>query len=165
MNYSVPHYLDASVASKMFSKESGWEEIHKYVKENWSFHCWITEFVYYEILNVLKLKWVREKIDKERYLRGIFVFNAWIREELIKVDDDFNAKEGKNYLDVREIVNRYDIDYSDALQIYTVLNGRWKRSTLDCKTVFVSADKKLIEAARDHGLRTWHYGKEPPPTE
>jgi len=164
MNWSVPHYLDASVASKIFSKEDDWREIDEYIMRNNSYHCWITEFVYFEVLNVLKLKWIRGDIDKTAYHSGIYEFNSWIDEGLIQIDSDFDMKERKHFTTLREIVDQHDIDYSDALQILTVLEGRWKGKRYECTTVFVSADAGLVKAARCYDLRVWHYGKEHPPT-
>jgi len=74
------------------------------------------------------------------------------------------SKDRKHHLRIREIVNLYKIDYSDALQLITVLEGRWKKSVYECKTVFVSADSDLVEAARSLKMRVWHFGKEEPPT-
>ncbi len=164
MNWSVPHYLDASVASKIFTKEDRWRVIDTYVRENDNYHFWITEFVYYEILNVLKQQWQRNQISLDRYHSGIYELNSCIDEGLIQIDDDVDVKDLKHHLTIREIVNVYKIDYSDALQLITVLEGRWKNSVYECKTVFVSADSDLVEAARSLKMRVWHFGKEKPPT-
>ena len=54
-------------------------------------------------------------------------------------------------------MKKHKIDYSDALQIYTILNGRTKGHVYESKTVLVTEDKDLVKAAEAEGLRLWHF--------
>ena len=72
--------------------------------------------------------------------------------------------DAKVIVELRDIVKKYNIDYSDALQIHAVINGKWKHSVQDCKPILVSADEKLVKASRDMGLHAWHFPKESSPS-
>lgn len=163
-SWSIAHYLDACVAVKIFTKEAGTEEIQNYLRESNSFHFYLTEFAFYEILSVLKRKWARKEITQEKYFQAVFVLQGYIETEEITIDNEFQMSEAKVIVDLREIVDKHNIDYSDALQVYAVLNGKWKHSVHECETVLVSADEDMVKAAKAMGLRTWHFLKEPPPT-
>jgi len=162
-SWSVPHYLDACVAVKIFTNEEGTQEIQEYIRESSSFHFHLTGFAFYEVLSVLKRKWSNREISKAKYFQAVFVLQKYIEAEEITIDNDFQMTDAKVIVELRDIVERYNIDYSDALQIYAVINGKWKHSVQDCKTILVSADEKLVKASRDMGLRTWHFPKEPSP--
>ena len=164
MNFLVNCYLDACVATKLFVQEDGSAEIRDFVQRRYSIFCLITEFAFFEMLGVFKRKWMVDKIlTEEKYFFAVSQVESYVSEGLLEIDDEFRVSERQLLLGLRELVQRYSVDYSDALQLYTVLHGRWRRCVDECKTTFVSADTKLVKAARNEGLRVWHFGKEAPP--
>ncbi len=164
MDFSIPHYLDTSVAVKIVIDEENSDEIRKYIKENYSYHFHITEFAFYEFLSVLKLKWQKKEITYQQYTEKIYIFAGYLNEDLVQIDRSFRMENFKTILEVGELVKKYSIDFSDALQIYTVINGEYHDRIFECKTVFVTADKNLAKAAKSEKIRVWHYGKENPPS-
>ena len=165
MKYIIPHYYDASVASKIFTREKGWEEAELSVLQNHNHICWITEFVFYEILGVIKTKWKREKRSSAYYNQAINKFFSWIEGKLFQLDSEFSVQQSAHFLRLREMATQYGIDYSDGLQIISVKYGQYKNFAHESRPIFVSADKDLLKAAVEHGLRTWHFGHEEHPTE
>lgn len=164
MNYSIPHYLDASVAVKLVTDEEGSNLIKEYMKKNSSYHFHITEFVFYEVLSVLKQKWCREEITFKQYQNSVFQFDSYLHDESIQIDSEFRPCHLNIFVELREFIKKYNLDYSDALQLYTVLNGKWRSSCNECRTIFVTADRSLSSAAKQEGLRTWYFLEEPDPT-
>lgn len=157
MAHVIPHYLDASVAVKLAVKEPDSSVLEKYILERWASEFYVTEFAFYEVLGVLKRFWLKGKISDHQYYSGISVLQALLADGQIKIDRDFRPDDRSILLALKEIVERREIDYSDALQIYAIKNGRWRGRCGLFETVLVSADKGLIEAAQLEGLRVWHF--------
>lgn len=165
IGWSVPHYIDASVAVKLLVPENYSEQLRDYLINNWSYHFHITEFAFYETLSVLKQKLLKKEIDMKKYHTAIAKLTGYLEEGLLNIDTEFRMDNFKVILEVGELVNKYSLDYSDALQIYTVLKGKWNVSCYECKTVFITADSELAEAARHEGLRVWNPLEEATPPE
>lgn len=158
MSFSVPHYLDACVAVQLVCRESGSQRIDDYIRENenWSFTFCMTEYAFYEVLGVLKRKWKKGELDDAQYTSAISTLEAYL-EEIIEIDFDFKPHDRHLILELGELVRKHGVDYSDALQIYTILNGKWKSNVHECRTILVTADKDLVAAATSEGLRVWHF--------
>lgn len=167
MSYIIPHYLDASVAVKVFCKEPGSEAITEYIVHNASVMCYITEFALYEILGVLKAKWNpksnRNELNDDAYTSAIAKLESFLDEGIIQIDADFKPYDRRLIHELGLMVKKHKIDYSDVLQIYAVLHGKRKHYAHECKTVLVTADSDLAKAARAEGLRVWHFLKDTPP--
>jgi len=156
ISWSIPFYVDASVAVKLIVNEDESARLQNLLIENWSYHFHITEFAFYETLSVLKRKLRKKEINEETYHGAVAQLAGYLEEDLLQIDSDFRVGNFKVIVEVRELVKKYSLDYSDALQIYTVLRGKWAASCLECKTVFVTVDSKLAKAARHEGLRVWN---------
>jgi len=163
ISWSVPHYIDASVAVKLVVAEDESARLQDYLIKNWSYHFHITEFAFYETLSVLKRKLLRKEIDEEKYQAAVAQLIGYFEEHLLEIDSVFRLDNFKLIFEVRELVKKYSLDYSDALQIYTVLKGRWSGRRAECTAVFVTADSELAKAARHEGLRVWNPLEEPNP--
>jgi predicted nucleic acid-binding protein len=149
--------LDASAVVPLLTREAGTERIESYIRTKWSFHFSITEFAFYEVLGVLKRKWKKKEIDNRRYESAIFVLEAYIDEKLIEIDTEFKPHDRRLIFELGNLVRKHWIDYSDALQIYSITHGKWKSQVGPCQTVLVTADKDLIAAAKAEGLRVWEF--------
>jgi predicted nucleic acid-binding protein len=157
VHYSTPHYIDACVAVKVVTKEAGSEIITDYIRKNHAYHFHITEFAFYETLSVLKRKWLKKALTDDQYTAAVFVLESYIDEGLLSIDSEFRPDQKQIFCALRDLVKQHGIDFADALQIYTVLNGKWRHTVDECTTVFVTADKALANAAKAEGLRTWHF--------
>ena len=131
--------------------------------QHWTYHFHITEFAFYETLSVLKRKWERTEITENQYLGAVLVLQTYTEERGLQIDSDYRLDESQIVVRLRELVQKHGIDFSDALQIHTVLNGKWQQTTPEWKPVFVTSDKKLLKAAETEGLRTWDFPDGPPP--
>ena len=160
VNWSIPHYVDTSIAVKLVVTEDQSDRLRDYFIKNWSYHFHITEFAFYETLSVLKRKLKKKEIDEKGYHACAFQLAAYIKDDLLQIDSDFRLDNFKVLYEVGEFVDKYSLDYSDALQIYTVLYGQWRGKHAECMTIFVTADNDLAEAAKHEGLRVWNPLKE-----
>jgi predicted nucleic acid-binding protein len=163
ISWSVPHYLDTSVVVKLVVPEDASALLRDYLIGNWSYHFHITEFAFYETLSVLKRKLEKKEINQETYLKAVVQLASYLEEHLLEIDADFRLDNFKVIYEVSELVKMYSLDYSDALQIYTVLNGKWSGKRFECTVVFVTTDSVLDKAARLEGLRVWNPLKEANP--
>jgi predicted nucleic acid-binding protein len=154
--WSVPHYLDASVVVKLIAAEEESAQLQEYLIRNLSYHFHITEFVFYETLSTLKSKLRRKEIDEKKYHAAVAQLAAYLDEGLLQLDSDFRLDNFKVIIEVGELVKKYSLDYSDALQIYTILNGKWSGNHSQCSPVLVTADAKMAKAATREGLRVWN---------
>ena len=171
----TPHYLDACVAVKLVTQEAGHDELLKFRKDNHSSLFLITEFAFYETLSALKGKWSRrdkekllpdQKLSDHAYEAACSVLFANVDEGLLQIDNEFDLSNRQLFYDLSDWVKSYNIDYSDALQIFTVLNGRYRKSLAAVAApVLVTADERLAKACASLNLRAWWFpsGKHPLP--
>ena len=163
MAKALAHYLDACIAVKLVTNEDGSIVIKEYMKRNFAYHFHITEFAFYETLSVLKRKWERKEITEPQYLSAVFVLQAYTEGRELEIDSDYRPDQRQIITELYALVKKHGIDFSDALQIYTVLKGKWHQDTPEWKPVFVTSDAKLERAAKAEGLRTWYFPDGDPP--
>jgi predicted nucleic acid-binding protein len=163
MGKALAHYLDACIAVKLVTHEPGSDTILAYMKDKWACHFHITEFAFYETLSVLKRKWLNKDITKDNYLSAVFTLQAYTEGRELEIDSDFRLDHPQTVVRLRELVVKHEIDFSDALQIYTVLNGKWQHTVPEWQPVFVTTDKALLKAAKAEGLRIWNPNDGDPP--
>ena len=72
-----------------------------------------------------------------------------------------------NNLDIFKKVSKlsmdYDLDVADAIQIYSILEGKYRHLTKESSSVLITADDKLERAAKINGIRVWNCGKNAKP--
>ena len=155
--------LDASVLVKIHFEEPGSDIVRS--------HCarepgrYTTPFCFYEALNVLKSKWKYQgQLTAEQYVGACTGLIAWYggvyRAGRVR-DPEFTSPE--TFRAVRELVQRTQLDFSDALQIFSVKCGYFSRAADDSRTVLATADVPLAAAARAEGLRVWNMVTESAP--
>jgi predicted nucleic acid-binding protein len=154
--------FDASALVRVFIDEPGYEVVRPY------FHGestkYTTPFCFYEALNVLKSKWIyRKEIDKATYLKAAVALTAWYGASSRQVADDLQFEDHGAFAKVREIVSRTNLDFSDAFQIVSVKFGYFSHLGPNSKTILVTCDRSLAEAARAEGLKVWNALDEPAP--
>ena len=156
-------YLDASAAVKLVVPiEKGRQKLLSYFQRNFG-GCYMTAFCLHETLTALKTKWKRGESTKLIYLNRCYDLLSYVRNKRISLDSDFDLADFEIFSQVEAIVEKYDIDISDALQVVTIKHGRFKGLAQESQTVFVSADNDLLKAAKLEGLRVWDLLHDDPP--
>jgi len=146
-------YLDASAIVKIYSNEGGSDEVQKFFRSAAGFCS--TSLCVMEALGILKAKWqTRKQIEDNEYFQKTrrLVVDAWSNKiEVI----DINLFSVGGQRAVEYIAKKHSLDLSDALQLETILRGRYSALSDDSSSVLITADKGLCVAARNEGIRVW----------
>jgi len=154
--------FDTSAVIKVFTPEDGSDLVRDYFY-NRSPTKYTTPFCFYEVLNVLKSKWLyRSVLTKDEYTTAAFKVVAWFGASSRYIRD-IDLKDPIIFSKVRELTKRHALDLSDAFQILSVKEGYYSGLANDSQTVLVTADKNLAKAARIEGVKSWYCLGEPEP--
>ncbi|MCU7874995.1 MAG: type II toxin-antitoxin system VapC family toxin [Candidatus Thiodiazotropha sp. (ex Lucinoma borealis)] len=156
------HLLDTSALLKLFLIEDGSENLRGYFNSRSVF--WTTSFCFAELLGVLKRKYLsnKENLTEEEYLATSEDIVAHFRNHRISIAE-VDITQFDIFNDVENIVRRYSIDLADAFQVVTLKRGIASSLTEDSRTILITADSGLSEAAKNEGLRVWNCLNEPAP--
>lgn len=146
-------YLDASAIVKIYTDEDGSSKVRELFYSAVSFCS--TSLCVIEALGILKGKWLsRNEITDAEYFEKTkqLVISAW--GNIIEVDDiNIFSPEGQRATEA--IAKKHSLDLSDALQLQTILQGRYSRLSGESSSILITADKGLCDAARSEGIRVW----------
>lgn len=147
------HYLDASAIVKLFINEPGSEAVRSYFYKNENFST--TYICFGEALGVFKDKFLRgANMDFEKYLFCAEDLISHVCRKAMSIDKiDIIGQEA--FDEVHRLVDTYSLDFSLALQLYTLKKGYLSTVAHDSEPILITADKKLSEAARSEKLRAW----------
>ncbi len=149
--------MDASALVKLLlndPKEKGTENIQEYFIKGTSFYT--TSLCFAETLGVLKRKYSKEKtICRPQYLNAsekllVLIFGKKIIIEEVPIAQPSSFKEAKR------LIEKYKIDLADAMQIVSVMRGKFSVLTGGSKTILITADKELAKAASKESVRVWN---------
>ncbi len=145
-------YLDAAAMLKLYLDEDGSKEFREYFFSHTNY-C-TTRMTFYETMNVLKSRLFKNP-NKDKYHQAVknLVIHGWggkIEIEAIELDnlDVFN--------EISNLSITYDLDVADAIQIYSILKGKYCRLVKESSSVLITADDKLERAAKTNGIRVWN---------
>jgi len=109
--------LDASALVKLYVNEDRSNILRDYLQRRPTYYT--TPFCFYETLNVLKAKRLKEKITPQEYHDATFALTRWFTDNSGRIRDiDFTNRDV--FRDVQTIAQRYNTDLSDAFQILSV---------------------------------------------
>jgi predicted nucleic acid-binding protein len=153
--------FDASALVKRYVEEPGSAELRVYWKTQATRYT--TPFCFYETLGVLKRHKLRGTLTKDSYLRAAFELVAWFRASHSRLNDlDFTDVEV--FSDAKELAEHSDLDLSDAFQLLSLEAGYFSVLVGGSKTLLVTADEALANAARSRRLPVWDCQREAMPT-
>jgi predicted nucleic acid-binding protein len=135
--------LDATALVKLVVMEERSEKIRRYLETESSWYT--TPFCFYEALSVLKRRWMFDKeISEQEYSDASFRLIAEYRGTPKVYGLDLT--EPVIFISIREIVTTDRLDISDAFQIVSIIKGCPFAG--DSRTILITDDKKLAQAAR-----------------
>lgn len=162
MNRAVrANCFDASALLKLYVPEEGSDILREYWgSESTKF---TTSFCLYETLSLLKVCYFyRKTINLETYKNSSLDLCSWFSAVSVNIREmPFLSPEV--FFSAQKIAEIYNLDLSDALQLLSVKEGYFSQMSCKSKTILVTADKKLADAARTEGLRVWNLLMEPIP--
>jgi predicted nucleic acid-binding protein len=158
-------YLDTSAIVMLYLEEPGSKNLQDYFLQNTNFCC--TAMTFYEALNVLKRKLFKK--DKGKYFKCVedLEIRAWgasnpVGRTIIEIEEM-----QMNYINIFRKVNdiaiKYHIDIGDAVQIFAIMEGRYKHLAGQSASVLITADDGLEKAALDNHIRVWNCKKQNKP--
>ncbi len=166
-------YLDASALVKLYIDEIGSQELREFFDSNTNFHT--TWLCLAEALACLKSKWngrqsknIATKIDTETYFEATrkLIINWRMRIET----GDLELIVPSIPLKVEEIARKYNLDYSDALQLIAIKSGKYSNlayestpGVYESALVLITGDKPLESAAKSEEIRVWNCTAGPAP--
>jgi len=160
VKYMHMSHLDASAAVKLVLSERGSDHLQAYFSGRAGFH--ITSLCLAEALGVLKRKLLRGEIPEDHYFAKCYFLLAYVRDSRLHIDD-IELATFDIFFKAQELAKRYHLDLSDSLQLVSVKHGKFKSLVQESKTVLITADRALADAARKEGLRVWNCEEESKP--
>ena len=148
-------WLDTSAIVKLFIKEQGSDVISEVFSHRPGDNFYSTEYCIYEFFNVLKRKLTNECFPLENYLRAIFILQSHVRSRALKLYS-FDSNYVQLFNDTRDIIRKYSLDYTDAIQFVLMKQGFLSGLAGESKPVLVSSDKDMVKAAKSENIRTWN---------
>mgnify|MGYP001599440683 CR=1 FL=1 len=170
--YIRMHFLDASALVKYIlfpdipeSIEPGSKNINEYIKKGVCL-LYTNNLCLAEAFIVLKTKYFGSKARKvlnfDGYLIVINRLKGRIKRNLIEISK-FDYLADNNLEKAIEIIEKYQIDLFDALQIVDVKYGQSSSFRRKSQTLLITADENLANAAKKEGVKVWYCINEPVP--
>jgi len=157
------HYLDASALIKLFVKEDDCDKIREFFLSNVNF-C-TTSLCLAEALSRIKGMWTKgksgqTKLTMDEYLsstRGLLGATHSLIKPHGKIEiDEKVLTDLSTHSIVEQLARDNKLDLSDALQLYTIKQGKYSHMGPESASVLITADKKLAAAARRMDIRVWN---------
>lgn len=147
------HFLDTSAFLKLLLpdlNEPGTENLLNFRRQRSLF------FVYSFCLaeTLARLKRGRKK-SRSGYSLALNRLQNQLRHRSIRVIDTASFDEEK-FEHTLELIERHNLDFVDAMQITEVLTGRFSRLRGKSRSLLITADKGLANAARSEGVQVWN---------
>ncbi|MGZ8911085.1 MAG: type II toxin-antitoxin system VapC family toxin [Methylococcaceae bacterium] len=163
-------YIDASALIKLVVDEDDCAKFREFFRNNVNF-C-TTSLCLSEALSRIKGLWKkgkdgRTKLTMEEYLtstRNLLGNTHTLCKPHGKIEIDENIlSDASVHLKVEEIARDNKLDLSDALQLYTIKNGKYSHLGPESASILITADKELASVAKAMGIRAWNCSKESAP--
>jgi len=160
MQWAKTRYLDASALVKLVVDEGDHLPVRQFFHSNVNFAA--TSLCLAEALGVIKAKWSHGRISEDQYFAATreLVIGAWGKR--IEVND-VGLFTPQGLAAVEALAKKHGLDLSDALQLETILHGRYSHLGPNSASVLVTADARLARAAQAEGICAWNCIASDPP--
>ena len=136
-------YLDSSALIKNYSQEPGTHRVREILSG--ADGCSVSKIGYAEICAAFGRKNREKPRDRRVHLVGFQRFQEdWKLLNIVELEDELLPV-------IRGLTEKYPLRGADALHLASAL---WLKRVLDDEIIFVAADGRLLEAARDEKLKT-----------
>ncbi len=159
-------YLDASALVKLYINESGSQQLRDFFNTETNFLT--TWLCLAEALGVLKRKWKKKGIEKDEYLKAVTSLMIEWRDRI--ESGDIKSFDPSVPLKVKEVAEKFNLDYSDALQLWTLQSGRLSSfrvesapNVYESALFLITGDGDLASAVRSEKIKVWNCNAGPAP--
>ncbi|ALQ50270.1 PIN domain-containing protein [Nitrosomonas ureae] len=160
-HWAKHHYLDASALVKVIVDEEDHEPVRSFFFANTNLGS--TSLCVMEALGVLKAKWTHGRISEDTYFNSSRQLVQYASSKKIEVEDiGLFSFQGLKAVQAR--AKKHSLDLSDALQLETILQGKYAHLGPNSASVLITADARLAAAAITEGIRVWNCIKDSQPT-
>ncbi len=149
------YWLDASALVKLVTNEKGSNRLSRVFNSFSGVFFFTTFLCYAEAMSVLKRKYSKKAITNEQYFKGIFLLQNWINLKKIRLPS-IDEHSVPVFIRVREIADKYKMDFSDALVFTAMTTGFHKMLGGKSKPILIASDKKMLKAATGENISTWN---------
>jgi predicted nucleic acid-binding protein len=155
MDYVKVSYLDASALVKLVIDEGDHLNVRRHFNSTTNFAA--TSLCLGEALGVIKGKRFHKNplITEEQYFAATKRLVMDASGGRIEVDD-INLFTLQSLISVEALAKKHHLDLSDALQLATILHGRYSPFGPHSSSVLITADRKLAKAAELESIRVWN---------
>ena len=161
MQWVKTRYLDASALVKLVIDEVDHLPLRLFFKANVNFAT--TSLCLAEALGVIKGKWLRNRISEDQYFAVTHELVIGVVGKKIEVDE-INLFSFEGIASVEALAKKYSLDLSDALQLETILRGKYSPLGPNSASILITADAGLASAAQAESIRVWNCAKTDPPS-
>jgi predicted nucleic acid-binding protein len=156
-------YLDASALVKLVADDvdelPGRDAVRAYYWPH-AAHVYSTSYSITEA--AFKLKYVRRRIPRDKYKQYVREFLKLTIGLNLRIDEvQILSPVVRN--EFERLIDTYDIDFLDCFQLVTIMHGKYRVLVGGSKSLLITADKKLAEAARKESVDVWYCVDEPAP--
>jgi len=159
-SWAKHRYLDASALVKVVIAEGNHEAVRSFFVANVNLGA--TSLCVMEALGVIKGKWIYGRISEDKYFSATRQLVRYVCGRKIEVED-INLFSFGGLDAVLARAKKHTLDLSDALQLETILRGKYAHLGPNSASVLVTADAGLATAAAAEGVRVWNCIKDPQP--
>ena len=78
-------------------------------------------------------------------------------------NDDMSILSPRLLTEATRLIQQYNLDFIDCVQIVTILHGKYSVLGKDSQSILITADRDLAKAARAERARVWECTSEPWP--
>lgn len=158
-------YLDASALVKLVADDvdelPGRDAVRAYYWPH-AAHVYSTSYSITEVLSAFKSKYVRGRIGRDVYKHYIREFLKLTIGSNLRIDE-VQILSPAVRAEFDRLIDTYDIDFLDCFQLVTIMHGTYRVLVGGSKSLLITADKKLAEAARKENVDAWYCVDEPAP--
>ena len=148
------HYLDASALVKLVADDPE-EEPGRDVLRTYYWHyaasMYATSYCITEAFSAFKRKSQRGQITENQYIKYVQNFIQQILGANLRIDE-VPILSSLVYTEAERLIKVYKIDFLDCFQIVTILRGQFHVLGPESKSILITGDRKLAEAARGFAL-------------
>ena len=157
-------YIDASALVKIVADDAdeqpGQAAIRRYFFREGVMYT--TTFCIAECLSAFKRKLNPKKIiNRSDYIRCVSEFRRLVLPKLRT--EDVPLLLPATFDEALRLVDAYGIDFIDAMQVVTLLRGRFSGLVAGSKSRLITADRGLARIATQSGFTVWECTTEPAP--
>jgi predicted nucleic acid-binding protein len=108
---------------------------------------------------------LKKEIPREQYFFACYMLISYLEGKRIRIDDEPKFDSVQTFMRVQKFAENHNLDVSDALQLLSVKHGKFCKLAKESKTVLITSDRSLANAAVAEGLRVWNPEKESEPAD